>query len=272
MTSTWASQHSVALYLVRQWSCAYLLSLDIQESLLCTGIEHQPGPPSPNSCGSGILPPPSFPPKRRRLHQHSASTNSDATLPSTLPIDDVQWPEWDINDGIFCESKNITALGPHAHGLARRAARLTLIQEHSTPAFETKDHILAFKEGGNKQLLLGPIIPGTERTGGVGAIADNQDSMFEFPAITPDFQQCLQTGRVIHLGFCCGKGGSVISFFVIYGESGGHKTRREQRPPTSSSKPSTVKQDVSRKWPISWWATSMVIRTTSLCSPPSNRT
>ena len=123
--------------------------------------------------------------------------------------------------------KNATALGPYAHGLANRAARLTFVQEHSIPAYEINDYKYTFKHGSGKNILLGPLVPGADRTGGVGAIASTEDSLFAFPAITDEFKHMIDTGRVLHFGFCCSKGGSVISVFNVYSISGSAQNRRK---------------------------------------------
>ena len=52
--------------------------------------------------------------------------------------------------------------------------------------------------------------------------------MFQLPPLTPDFQQAVDNGRVLHLALGLGKG-KLLSTFVIYGWTGGAQNKKAAR-------------------------------------------
>jgi len=143
--------------------------------------------------------------------------------------DNDQLPPWCIKHGLFLESKNVTSLTTHEAGMAQRQARLSLVQEHSVPAFELKQMKQRFKLDHDRILVASPTDHNNPRSAGVAAIARFCDTLFEFEPIMPDFKKFRDCGRAIHLGYGMGPHGKILSIFNVYGHSGSsHDTRKGQ--------------------------------------------
>ena len=76
------------------------------------------------------------------------------------------------------------------------------------------------KKEKSRKLVAGPCDPNTKRTGGVGAICKEIDTLFEYTPVTEAFLKVRNAGRAMHLGFGMGAHGKLISFLVVYGHSG----------------------------------------------------
>ena len=74
---------------------------------------------------------------------------------------------------------------------------------------------------------MGPPDPNNDANAGVGGIARAHDTLFEYKPISKEFQKVRDAGRAIHLGFCLGRNGTLISIFNIYGHSGGAQNPRK---------------------------------------------
>jgi hypothetical protein len=129
------------------------------------------------------------------------------------------WPVFGI--------QNVTSMSTHEAGMARRRARLSLVQEHSVPAFEMKQMKHRLKHDRDRQLVASPTDHNNPRSAGVAAIARSCDTLFEFEPIMPAFRKVRDCGRAIHLGYGMGCHGKILSIFNVYGHSGGsHDTRK----------------------------------------------
>jgi hypothetical protein len=51
--------------------------------------------------------------------------------------------------------------------------------------------------------------------------------LFEYAPITDAFAKVRAAGRAIHLGFCLGKHGVMLSLFNVYGHSGGAQDKKK---------------------------------------------
>ena len=97
---------------------------------------------------------------------------------------------------------------------------MTLIQETSLLQREVLQTAKRLKKEKACKFVAGPCDPSTSRTGGVGAICKDADTLFEYPPVSDDFLKMRNAGRAIHLGFGMGTHGKLISFLVVYGHSG----------------------------------------------------
>ena len=72
-------------------------------------------------------------------------------------------------------------------------------------------------------MILGPVDPNlTHHTGGVGAIASIDDSLFLIEPLAPTLAHAVQGGRVALFGYGRGKAGGLVHFYVLYGFTGSH--------------------------------------------------
>ena len=109
------------------WIDEYVLTYLVQAWFLETGFPPHPGPD---------------PTQRRRLTFKQPAPDTQPPQPEPSPSEasapwatvvkedrSHQTPPWDLSEGFLFETKNVTSLATHAHGLANRTARLTLVQE-----------------------------------------------------------------------------------------------------------------------------------------------
>ena len=178
------------------------LTLDLLAKRWSTGLEHQPGP--------------------------AAATDAPSVVAGSLPPSDLQqalgaipYDEPFTNPGrgiTVVEVKNITSLGTHAVGLAKRRADLTLIQEHAASEYDAARFKAEFRSSHKRTLELSPPDRNTSKpSGGVGAIARADDSLFVCEPITDSFRDACASGRVILVAFGKGKGSDFVYFYVLYG-------------------------------------------------------
>ena len=183
------------------------LTLDLLAWRWSTGLEHQPGP--------------------------RADTAAQSAVASSLPPRDLQQPQGDIpyeeplsNPGrgiSVVEVKNITCLKTHAVGLAKRRADLTLIQEHAANEYDAARFKAEFRSMHRRTLALSPPDRNSSKpSGGVGAIAHANDTLFVCAPITDSFKEACASGRAILIAFGKGKGSDLVYFYVLYGFVGGH--------------------------------------------------
>ena len=147
----------------------------------------------------------------------SGGVHEAASAPDGLKDDFHQDPPHTI----AIECKNITSLVTHEAGMAKRSARLSIIQEHSAPWVKCKEIKERLRTDYQRHLVAGPTEPHNPNNAGVGAIARSCDTLFEFTPVTPNFAKVREAGRAIHLGYGLGKHGRICSFFNVYGHSGG---------------------------------------------------
>ena len=198
------------------------LSFDIQAWLWATGIEHQPGP------GQGKI--------LRRLTRKQAAPHfitpaapQDRTLGSTcaraLPF--LLGDHWPGNSDLcHVEIKNVTSLVTFGDGMARRAAHLSLVQEHSCIPSKLAIAKATFREHFGKLLLAGPLDPNCSTpTGGMAAISDETNTLFDVPPEAPSFAKAIGTGRAQLIAFGKGKSSDLVHFYNFYGHSGGHENK-----------------------------------------------
>ncbi len=170
-----------------------------------TGLEHQPGPTmAPSSVDAlrrNLL---AKQPKTKTLHHEPQG--SDEPQCRELPYDE---PDTQPGRGIsVIEVKNITCLNTHAVGLAKRRADFTLVQEHAADKFEAAKFKAEFRSAHRKALELSPCDPSLSKaSGGEGAKASMEDSLFTLDPITDSFKDVCKTGRVMLVAFGNGKGG-----------------------------------------------------------------
>ena len=121
------------------------------------------------------------------------------------------------------EVKNITCLKTPALGLAKRKADLTLLQEHAASAFEAARFKADFRSQHRRALALSPPDRNySKAAGGVGAIAHLDDTLFVLDPITESFKDACDSGRAMFVAYGKGKGGDLVTFYILYGFSGGH--------------------------------------------------
>jgi hypothetical protein len=124
------------------------------------------------------------------------------------------WPQQ--HGLVHVEVKNVTSLVTFQQGLARRAADLSIIQEHSCIPSKMVQLKRAYKESHGKILLAGPLDPNcTTPTGGMGAIACVEDTLMEVEPIAPTLASALSTGRVQLVAFGKGKGSDLVYFYNL---------------------------------------------------------
>ena len=237
----------------RRWADLHLISFSLVQWRRETGIHPHPGPPN---LTKRLRKKQHVPETSQPLHQHQQQQQQQAELqqltkddprrlqlnpPQPADESDPQWyhlveqdmkeqmPSWDLSHGFMLESKNVTCLATHEEGMVHRAARVSVLQEHSLPPAELKRLKHRLRTQHAKQLVAGPTEPGNLHNAGVGAIAGTFDTLFEFIPITAEFKKIRNSGRVIHMGFGMGKGGVIFSIFNIYGVSGGAHDPKKAR-------------------------------------------
>jgi hypothetical protein len=119
------------------------------------------------------------------------------------------------------ESKNVTCLATHEQGMIYRAARVSVVQEHSLTTRQRQQLKHRLNTDHSKHFVAGPTDPNNVHNAKVGAIEGAYDTLFEFVPITQDFKKVRDSGRAIHMGYGMGKCGVVFSIFNVYGFSGG---------------------------------------------------
>ena len=126
------------------------------------------------------------------------------------------WP--DAKGLAHVEIKNVTSLVTYWEGMARRAADLSIVQEHSCIPSKLACVKRAFKNDHGKTLLAGPLDPNCPTpTGGMAAIAAEVDTLIEVEPEAATFARATAAGRVQLLAFGKGKGSDLLHFYNGYG-------------------------------------------------------
>ena len=124
------------------------------------------------------------------------------------------------------EVKNITCLKTHASGLAKRLADLTLIQEHAASDFEAARFKADFRSQHRRTLALSPPDRNhSKASGGVGAIAQTDDTLFVLDPISKSFKEACDSGRAMLVAYGKGKGGDLAHFYILYGLDMHHRPK-----------------------------------------------
>jgi hypothetical protein len=200
------------------WHDMHVLTFSLVAWRWSTGMPSHPGPPDLARRVSTKRAIPDCPPPALHMQEATADTQ---WFNIEEDNEQEQAPPWCTEHGLFLESKNVTSLLTHEVGMARRQARLSLVQEHSLPAYELKQMKFRYKHDHERQLVASPTDHNNPRSAGVAAIARSCDTLFEFKPIESAFQKFRDCGRAIHLGFGMGRHGKVLSIFNVYGHSGG---------------------------------------------------
>ena len=196
------------------------LSSSIRRWLWTTGIEHQPGP------RQGLIL------RRLTLKQAAPAFGSQASSQdlalgrsAATSLPSAQGNHWhNIVGLVHVEIKNVTCLITFFEGLARRAAALSILQEHSciSAKLARAKHSLLVDYG--KTLLAGPLDPNcTTPTAGMAVIAAAHDTLIDVEPVAPSFAKAIATGRAQLFAFGKGKGSDLLHFYNLYGHSGGHE-------------------------------------------------
>ena len=186
------------------------LSFCMLRWLWSAGIEHQPGPPRQGLALRRLVrkqAAPSFGPPVA-VQDVALDRACSQALPKLLGD---HWP--DANGLQHVEIKNVTSLITYWNGIARRAAHLSLVQEHSGTPEKINMVKAAFKENFGKALLAGPLDPNCSTpTGGVAAISALDNTLIEVVPEAASFAKAISTGRAQLVAFGKGKSSDLVHF------------------------------------------------------------